>query len=140
MPITFTYDIEAAEDRSDDRARINLSFRRFGWESLGGSSWRFPKLARQALSTEDWMNHVIPALMVFKAIVISQKLNVQSYSLDGSVHSGVRTDNDIIGSKIAASHEVELFDPNVKEARSAKLSESRLRTLLENMEKFDASK
>ena len=65
MPVTITFDIEDASVQDvNDRGRIYASFQRFGWENIGGSAWRYPALGSQNIS-EDWFNHVIPALMYF---------------------------------------------------------------------------
>jgi hypothetical protein len=40
MPVVFTFDIKGAP--SNEYNRIQSFFERFGWENLGGSSYRYP--------------------------------------------------------------------------------------------------
>ena len=69
MPITVSFDIETDSIQdANDRTRIQVCFLRLCWEHIGGSSWRYPSLGAQPAS-EDWFNHVIPALMYFRSIV-----------------------------------------------------------------------
>jgi hypothetical protein len=63
MPVIFSFDIEGAS--SKERNRLQCMFERLGWGNLGGSSYRYPKLGTTPY-TEDWFNHVIPALMLFR--------------------------------------------------------------------------
>jgi hypothetical protein len=64
MPITVTFDLE--HPSPNDLHRIRGFFERLGWEHLGNTAYRYPKLHSQH-STEDWFNHVIPALMLLRA-------------------------------------------------------------------------
>lgn len=63
MPIVLSFDIENAPQNV--HARIQSAFERLGWQNLGGSSYRYPRLHSDPIA-EDWFNHVIPALMVFR--------------------------------------------------------------------------
>jgi hypothetical protein len=67
MPITVTFDIVRPEGRELDRLRG--LFERLGWEHLGNTAYRYPKLHGQH-PTEDWFNHVIPALMLLRAYAV----------------------------------------------------------------------
>ena len=64
MPITVTFDID--RPTSQELNRIRGFFERLGWEHLGNTAYRYPKLHGQH-ATEDWFNHVIPALMLLRA-------------------------------------------------------------------------
>ena len=91
MPVTFSFDIEQASIQdANDRTRIQLAFLRFGWEHIGGSSWRYPELGTQEHPSEDWFNHVIPALMYFRAIVEHSGMNVSKMTLDAHSEAGYR--------------------------------------------------
>jgi hypothetical protein len=46
--------------------RTRSFFEQFGWEHLGNTAYRYPKLHGQH-PTEDWFNHVVPALMLLRA-------------------------------------------------------------------------
>lgn len=85
MPILFSYGITNAD--TNDHNRIRSQFERFGWEGIGGSCYRYPKLNSKK-KTEDWLNSVIPALMCFRAYIESKKINLVKYSIDSHVSSG----------------------------------------------------
>lgn len=42
MPVLLTYDLEGAEQAEYNR--LQSMFERLGWEKLGGSSYRYPRL------------------------------------------------------------------------------------------------
>jgi hypothetical protein len=63
VPITITFDI--TQPTAGELNRIRGFFERLGWEHLGNTAYRYPKLHSQHL-TEDWFNHVIPALMLLR--------------------------------------------------------------------------
>jgi hypothetical protein len=67
MPITVTFDIE--QPTSLELNRLRCAFERFGWEHLGNTAYRYPKLHQHDL-VEDWFNHVIPALMLLRAFAV----------------------------------------------------------------------
>lgn len=87
MPILFSYDLRAADKA--DHNRLQSAFKRFGWEHLGGSAFRYPALAEDAIQ-EDWLNHVVPALMVFRAYALSRGAVVTKFSLDAQTSTGYR--------------------------------------------------
>ena len=64
MPIVVTFDLK--KPTSNDLNRLRGLFERLGWERLGNTAYRYPKLHSQH-PTEDWFNHVIPALMLLRA-------------------------------------------------------------------------
>ena len=88
MPIIFSYDLEAATPAQ--RNRLQSMFERFGWELVGGSCYRYPKLNSQK-KLEDWLNEVVPALMMFRSYVRKRGLVVKKYSVDTHVSTGKGT-------------------------------------------------
>lgn len=42
MPVTLSFDIQGASP--NQRNRLQSMFERFGWQNLGGSSYRYPTL------------------------------------------------------------------------------------------------
>lgn len=80
MPVVITFDIQAAPPI--ERNRIQSSFERFGWENLGGSSYRYPRLGTNDQPVEDWFNHIIPALMLFRTYLISSGRQLAKCTLD----------------------------------------------------------
>lgn len=106
MPIMFSYNLVSAS--TDQQNRVQSLFERFGWENVGGSCYRYPPLRRRP-AAEDWLNHVIPALMLFRAFVLKQNLQVNRYSLDAHSSTGhtAAVPNPIVG----AGH-IDLVRPN----------------------------
>ena len=127
MPITLSFDIEDVSVLDpNDRTRIQVAFLRFGWEHLGGSCWRYPRLGAQHVS-EDWLNHVIPALMYFRSIVEHSGMNVGRFTIDAHSEAGYRGGVPPAGAKTADGNSVHLYATNLNPDQDAKLSERRLR-------------
>jgi hypothetical protein len=82
VPITVTFDIQ--NPLPQELNRIRGFFERLGWEHLGNTAYRYPKLHGQH-PTEDWFNHVIPALMllrIFARHAASSGRNIRKFSID----------------------------------------------------------
>src|SRR5262249_24947805 len=63
---------------------------RLGWEHLGNTAYRYPKLHGQH-PTEDWFNHVIPALMLLRAFARHASAtgrNLRKFSIDVQSSTG----------------------------------------------------
>jgi hypothetical protein len=89
VPITVTFDIE--RPASSELNRIRGFFERLGWEHLGNTAYRYPKLHGQHL-TEDWFNHVIPALMLLRAFArhaAASGRNIRKFSIDVQSSTGL---------------------------------------------------
>src|SRR5260221_14381507 len=70
--------------------RICGFFERLGWEHLGNTAYRYPKLHSQH-PTEDWFNHVIPTLMMLRAFarhVAATGRNMRKFSIDVQSSTG----------------------------------------------------
>ncbi|WP_143068443.1 hypothetical protein [Azotobacter beijerinckii] len=126
MPITLTFDIENASIAdTNDRTRIIACFQRFGWEHIGGSAWRYPALGTENVS-EDWFNHVIPALAYFRSIVCHGNLDVYNFTIDAHSEAGHRgRANPPLGEPIQQASDITLYQANPTYDRV--LSEQRLR-------------
>jgi hypothetical protein len=88
VPITVTFDID--RPTSLELHRIRGFFERLGWERLGNTAYRYPKLHGQHL-TEDWFNHVIPALMLLRAFArhaATTGRNIRRFSIDAHSSTG----------------------------------------------------
>jgi hypothetical protein len=88
MPITVTFDI--VRPTSLELSRIRGFFERLGWEHLGNTAYRYPKLHGQH-PTEDWFNHVVPALMLLRAFAryaASSGRNLSKFSIDVQSSTG----------------------------------------------------
>lgn len=129
MPITLTFDFDdATVADQNDRQRIIECFTRLGWEHIGGSAWRYPTLGTDGHPSEDWFNHVIPALMYFRCIVTHAGITVTKFALDAHSEAGYRLDTgQHIGTPIHGSQNVVMY-PNAGIAFSA----SRLRDFLQD--------
>ena len=136
MPITLSFDIEQASIQdTNDRMRIELAFKRFGWEHVGGSSWRYPALGTDEHPSEDWFNHVIPAMMYFRSLVAHSGMNVTKFTIDAHSEAGYRgTAVPPIGQPIKGGADINMYAPNIAPATEAILSELRLRKFLQTAE------
>src|SRR5438132_8367751 len=85
MPAVITFDIKKATTK--ERNRVQSFFERLGWENLGGSSYRYPRLGSDQ-PTEDWFNHVIPALMLFRAFIVKGDVTLKKFTLDVQSSTG----------------------------------------------------
>lgn len=88
MPVTITYDFSGAD--SNDLTTIRSMFERLHWRRLGGSVFRYDGVADVDYRREDWLNHVIPALMFFRSYVLAHEMNLAKFTLDS--HSVVFID------------------------------------------------
>jgi hypothetical protein len=63
-------------------------FERLGWQQIGGSCYRYPRLAQNP-PVEDWLNHVVPALMLFRSYVAGHDLQLTKFTLDAHSSTGI---------------------------------------------------
>ena len=92
MPITATYDVTDLDQ--NDRSRIRSAFERFGWEHIGGSTFRYPAFAHTG-DFEDWLNCVVPAFHFFRSFVLSKEVTLSAFTLD--THSSSCFKNRVAG-------------------------------------------
>ncbi len=88
MPIIVTFDLNRPSPA--DLNRIRGFFERLGWEHLGNTAYRYPKLHDQS-PTEDWFNHVIPALMLLRSFALyapATGCSVERFSIDVQSSTG----------------------------------------------------
>lgn len=103
MPITVTFDIKTPT--SAELNRIRGFFERLGWEHLGNTAYRYPKLHGQH-PTEDWFNHVIPALMMLRAFARHAALtgrNIRKFSIDVQSTTGFNPVTEVGTPPLAAT-------------------------------------
>jgi hypothetical protein len=86
MPVLLTYELEGAE--TSEHNRLQSLFERLGWENLGGSSYRYPRLGTRDQPVEDWLNHIVPALMLFRAFLLKSPCALKQFTLDVQSSSG----------------------------------------------------
>ena len=95
MPIIVTFDIQAPT--SAELNRIRGFFERLGWEHLGNTAYRYPNL-HGGHPTEDWFNHVIPALMMLRAFArhaTTTGRNIWKFSIDVQSSTGFNPVTDV---------------------------------------------
>ena len=85
MPLVLSFDIEGAHHQV--RNRIQSMFMRLGWEHLGGSAYRHPKLGTEQ-PVEDWLNHVIPGLMLFRTLLRDNNITLTKFTIDVQSSAG----------------------------------------------------
>ena len=131
MPVTLTFDIEdASVADGNDRTRIIAAFTRLGWENVGGSAWRYPALGTQNTS-EDWFNHVVPALMYLRSLTSHAGFNITKFTLDAHSEAGHRSNsNPPLGEPIRDASQIVMYP--VTQSYDAALSEARLRKFIKD--------
>lgn len=85
MPVVLTFDLNNEHKGPNDHAYLKSGFHRLGWQSIGSTAYRYPRLGTLDQPVEDWLNHVIPALMLFRSYCAAKPLAVDDFSLE--VHS-----------------------------------------------------
>jgi hypothetical protein len=109
MPIVITFDARGAQP--DEHNRIQSFFERLGWQNLGGSSYRYPALGSEH-PTEDWFNHVIPALMLLRAYsrwATQHGRGLNKFTIDVQTSTGCRPDG--FGTLPQAGDAITLYPP-----------------------------
>lgn len=109
MPVTFSYELDKP---GPAQQQIDAFFERLGWERVGADSYRYPSLdAEDATATpEDWFNHIVPALMLFRCYVLSHRLIVKAITLDAHSSTGYRRERSI-GAPPQAAEYIKLREP-----------------------------
>jgi hypothetical protein len=128
MPITVTFDFSQNTD-PNDRTRIRLAFQRLGWETIGGTAYRYPPLHPQGqnqLGAEDWFNHVVPALMYMRSLIERRGIQVSNFTIDAFSSTGARLG---LGPEIQPTQNVAMT--LATGADGPVLSENRLRAWLQ---------
>lgn len=87
MAVVITFDL--TDYNANDHARLKAMFERFGWENLGGTAYRYPRLGTHDQPVEDWLNHVVPALMMFRAYLTNHpEVTLDRFTIDTNSSSG----------------------------------------------------
>ena len=106
MPITATYNV--TDLSRNDRTRIRSAFERFGWEHIGGSTFRYPAFAHDR-DFEDWLNCVVPALHFFRSFVLSKNVTLSAFTLD--THSSSCFKDGVAGTAAADGANLPMVNP-----------------------------
>lgn len=120
MAVVITFDLKNYQE--SDHARLKSMFERFGWENLGGTAYRYPRLETDDQPVEDWLNHVVPALMLFRAYLTnSQGVVLKRFTIDTNSSAGYNPStgfgNGPLPGKDAACYEPESKQFGVKNLR-----------------------
>lgn len=109
MAIVITFDL--TQYNANDHGRLRTMFERFGWENLGGTAYRYPKLGTDDQPVEDWLNHVIPALMMFRAYLNNNKnVVLQRFTIDANSSAGYNPDTGF-GNPPLTGRDAASYDP-----------------------------
>jgi hypothetical protein len=111
LPIVVTFDLTRPEPH--ELNRIRGAFERLGWEHLGNTVYRYPRL-RDTPSTEDWLNRVIPALMMLRALARHAALTgraVVRFTIDAQSSTGLNQEANVGRPALPASG-IDLIRPS----------------------------
>lgn len=95
MPITVTFDVE--RPTSLELNRLRSMFLRFGWEHLGNTAYRYPKLHQYDV-VEDWFNQFIPPLMLLRSFAVhllADGRSLRKFSIDVQSTTGFNPANSV---------------------------------------------
>ena len=126
MPITVSYDLTQADN--NERNYIRSMFERFCWTRLGGSVFRYDW--KDKTGQEDWLNDVVPALMIFRSYCLAKKIKVTFFTLDTTSVTRLDTSDPeaIVGTEIESGNEKSFCDPTNQQS-----SEKRIRRAITAM-------
>ena len=129
MPVVVTFDL--SQPRPRELNRIRGAFERLGWERLGNTVYRYPRL-RDMPATEDWFNRVIPALMLLRALarhVAQTGRALLRFTIDVQSSTGFNQETNV-GRPALPANEIEYTSPS----RSGEaMSQQRLENWLDSI-------
>jgi len=129
LPVVVTFDL--SQPRPRELNRIRGAFERLGWERLGNTVYRYPRL-RDMPATEDWFNRVIPALMLLRALarhVAQTGRALLRFTIDVQSSTGFNQETNV-GRPALPANEIEYTSPS----RSGEaMSQQRLENWLDSI-------
>lgn len=107
MPVVLTFDL--ASYKPNDHGRLKAMFERFGWENLGGTAYRYPRLGTDHQPVEDWLNHVAPAIMMFRSYLSrNPTVKLTRFTIDTNSSAGFNPTTGfgrgVVSANLAASY------------------------------------
>jgi hypothetical protein len=119
MSITISYDVTGATPA--ERNYIRSMFERFCWTRLGGSVFRYDW--KDNTGQEDWLNDVVPALMVFRAYCLAKKITVTFFTLDSNSVTRLDTSDPgaIVGTPIESGEDKRFCEPTNNQSSEKRL-------------------
>ena len=110
MPVIFSFELDAAPYESN---QLGSLIERLGWERLDGRSFRYPRMGEaSAGEAEDWFNHVVPALMLFRSYVLTRQLPVKAFTLEAQSSTGYRRETEF-GSPPMQAEYIRTYEPSL---------------------------
>lgn len=80
-PVTLSFDLAVTD--SNNRSYLRSALERFHWRRLGGSVFRYDGVDDGAGGRrEDWLNHVIPALMFLRSFIQKKGIKITFLTID----------------------------------------------------------
>jgi hypothetical protein len=129
LPIVVTFDLSRPTPR--ELNSIRGAFERLGWEHLGNTAYRYPRL-RDAPQTEDWLNQVAPARMLTRALArrsVETGRVLVRYSIDVQSSTGFNQEANI-GTPALSAEEIDFLRPSRSGER---MGQGRLRGWLDGI-------
>ena len=110
MPVVLSFDVTGTE--ASETARVRSFFERLGWEPLDGNTFRYPRIGAPGAESppEDWFNHVVPALMLFRAFALAAPHRLKAATLDVHTSTGYRRASGF-GTPPLNADEIQLYEP-----------------------------
>jgi hypothetical protein len=111
LPIVVTVDLLRPEPR--ELNRIRGAFERLGWERLGNTAYRYPPLGEKP-ETEDWLNRVVPALMLLRAydrFAATDRRGIVRFTIDAQTSTGFSQEGEV-GTRSLAAEEIDFARPS----------------------------
>ena len=122
MPVTITYDLSGVA--GNHRTWIRSMLERFGFRRLGGSVFRYEGQENAAGDvSEDWLNHVAPAITLLRSYVLRNNLLLARFTVDA--HSVAFVDHSdpaaLYGTPVQRGDDLTLIEPTNPQAGEASL-------------------
>jgi hypothetical protein len=130
LPIVVTFDLARPEPR--ELNRIRGTFERLGWQHLGNTAYRYPRL-QDSPTTEDWFNRVIPALMMLRALArhaAATGRTLVRFTIDVQSSAGFNQEASV-GTPALPAAEIDFAEPS---RSGAAMSQERLVHWLDGIE------
>jgi hypothetical protein len=111
LPIIVTFDLSRPLPR--ELNRIRGAFERLGWERMGNTASRYPRLGEQP-QTEDWFNRVLPALMLLRAycrFAARDRRGIVRFTIDAQSSTGF-SQEEVIGTPPLPADEIDYSEPS----------------------------
>lgn len=120
MPVTITYDLETTD--TNHRTYIRSMLERFHWRRLGGSVFRYEGVQQGGgAAAEDWLNHVVPALMFMRSYALHHHVTFRFFTIDAQsiAHLDHSDSNLLLGNQPQDGNQIQLATPTNQQSAVA---------------------